>query len=745
MSYRYRHGDRPLEGYTVLRGLGRGGFGEVYYARSDGGRELALKLIQQNTDIELRGVRECMNLKSPHLVTIFDVKESPGGGPPVVIMEYVRGPSLGAILTASPGGVGIARAVFLLREIGKGLAYLHDNGLVHRDLKPENIFYEASFVKIGDYGLAKSISVSRHSGQTMSIGTVHYMAPEIGSGNYSRGVDIYALGIIFYELLTGKVPFDGESMAEILMKHLTEKADLSSIDPALHPVLEKALSKQPDERYSSVSTLMEDLLAAPGIAEQLDSLSSESLSSFDSLGVSAETNTNDSTQTLIGEALETALPSVEDSVSPGTTTLVLQAGAKSAESAESAEEATVNTAPPPALEFRGLQGSRRLFLGALTTLVMATALGFFVGAPGMMPLLGFVMVILSGAISTYFVESWIVPRYEIDMGIARRLCILLIVGSTLSCALKVLEFFVRPVDPFQDSLLAFFLAIVLLRWEPRVKRNRKEQFSLSQAFSAGLFGFLAATIVGGSQVFTAGVLAAMSLILNAISPFRASAPSGLDARTAARLAETGQFHLILQQPRNLLAVVLVVTGTVVYLLVGFEIAATCLIVVPFLLSREDTPVSGDAGWVAVGTLLMAISVFVAVTGTLLASDFQFGVVSGMSVEALENLRDFVRSNGHMVVAILLFTPAVVCLLLARRWAGPGHVLRGAAGWGAAALLVTEVAMNLSQKWTDEAMSMTFLRLLALGIVSAIFLAWPGTTRKRRDTLNISGGDESPIA
>jgi len=134
-----------------------------------------------------------------------------------------------------------------------------------------------------------------------------------------------------------------------------------------------------------------------------------------------------------------------------------------------------------------------------------------------------------------------------------------------------------------------------------------------------------------------------------------------------------------------------------------------------------------------------------VTGTLLASDFQFGVVSGMSVEALGNLRDFVHSNGHMVVAILLFTPAVVCLLLARRWAGPGHVLRGAAGWGAAALLVTEVAMNLSQKWTDEAMSMTFLRLLALGIVSAIFLAWPGTTRKRRDTLNISGGDESPIA
>ena len=71
-TYRYQHGDKPVEGYTILRGIGRGGFGEVYYSISDGGREVALKAIQQNHDIELRGVRHCINLKSPHLVSIFD-------------------------------------------------------------------------------------------------------------------------------------------------------------------------------------------------------------------------------------------------------------------------------------------------------------------------------------------------------------------------------------------------------------------------------------------------------------------------------------------------------------------------------------------------------------------------------------------------------------------------------------------------------------------------------------------------
>src|SRR5438270_5991959 len=104
-GFQYKHGDRPLEGYTIQRAAGRGGFGEVYYAVSDGGREVALKLIQTYEQIELRGVGHCMNLKSPHLVTIFDIRHGEDGRP-WVVMEYVSGPNLRELIDAAPSGLG---------------------------------------------------------------------------------------------------------------------------------------------------------------------------------------------------------------------------------------------------------------------------------------------------------------------------------------------------------------------------------------------------------------------------------------------------------------------------------------------------------------------------------------------------------------------------------------------------------------------------------------------------------------
>src|SRR6185503_16387391 len=218
----------PLEGYTIQRAAGRGGFGEVYYAISDGWREVALKHVQAYEQIELRGISQCMNLKSPHLVTIFDVRFG-AEGEPFVIMEYVNGSSLRDLIDQSPSGLGTQKSAFFLREIAKGLTYLHDCGIVHRDLKPGNIFYENGYVKIGDYGLSKAMEPTQHSGQTITVGPVHYMAPEIGAGKYDRSIDIYAMGAVLFEMLTGTVPFIGASPSEILMKHLSAEVDMTGI------------------------------------------------------------------------------------------------------------------------------------------------------------------------------------------------------------------------------------------------------------------------------------------------------------------------------------------------------------------------------------------------------------------------------------------------------------------------------------------------------------------------------------
>ncbi len=135
-------------------------------------------------------------------------------------------------------------------------ACLHDHGIVHRDLKPGNIFCDEGMVKLGDYGLSKFISCSRRSGHTESVGTVHYMAPEIANGRYGKEIDIYALGVILYEMLTGRVPFEGESVGEVLMKHLTTPPDVSMLAEPFRGVVARALEKDPAKRFASVPEML---------------------------------------------------------------------------------------------------------------------------------------------------------------------------------------------------------------------------------------------------------------------------------------------------------------------------------------------------------------------------------------------------------------------------------------------------------------------------------------------------------
>ena len=116
MSFRFNQGDRPLAGYTIERGVGRGGFGEVYYAVSDGGKEVALKYLRDNPEVELRGSTHCLNLKSPYLVGIQDIKQSPGGDS-FVVMEYVNGPSLRDLMNEEPRGLGVQKAAYFLDDV----------------------------------------------------------------------------------------------------------------------------------------------------------------------------------------------------------------------------------------------------------------------------------------------------------------------------------------------------------------------------------------------------------------------------------------------------------------------------------------------------------------------------------------------------------------------------------------------------------------------------------------------------
>lgn len=253
-SFRYQKGDTPLEGFTIEQAVGRGGFGEVYYAVSDAGRQVALKAVQNFEDVELRGISHVMNLKSQHLVSIFDIKHNEDNDP-FVIMEFISGPSLRDVLDDTPAGMGEAKAAFFLREMAKGITYLHDCDVVHRDLKPHNVFFEDGIVKIGDYSLSKLMTMSHRTGHTMTVGSVHYMAPEISLGRYDKTVDIYALGVMLYEMLTGKPPFLGESMGEVLMRHMSGEVDVSDIAEPFASVVLKAMAKDPDERYQTADEM----------------------------------------------------------------------------------------------------------------------------------------------------------------------------------------------------------------------------------------------------------------------------------------------------------------------------------------------------------------------------------------------------------------------------------------------------------------------------------------------------------
>ncbi|MCH7685342.1 MAG: serine/threonine protein kinase, partial [Planctomycetes bacterium] len=232
MKFTFPPESKPLDGYTIKRAIQRGGFGEVYYALSDGGKEVALKLLLQNTEIELRGVSQCLNLKHPNLVTIFDIRTD-ADGDHWIVMEFVSGKNLDKVIEEHKSGMPIEDVQHWLSGIAAGLSFLHDRGIVHRDLKPGNFMLTALGVKLLDFGLAKLTASERAkdvsslsslpteakslTAEGSILGTFQYMAPEqLESKDVDARTDLFALGAVLYEMFTGRKAFEGESQASLI-------------------------------------------------------------------------------------------------------------------------------------------------------------------------------------------------------------------------------------------------------------------------------------------------------------------------------------------------------------------------------------------------------------------------------------------------------------------------------------------------------------------------------------------------
>ena len=540
MSFRFKHGDRPLDGYTIQRGVGRGGFGEVYYAISDGGREVALKALLLNHEIELRGVSQCINLKNPHLVSIFDVRTTPDSMP-FVIMEYVAGPSLRDILRERPQGLGRETAGYFLREIGKGLAYLHDRGIVHRDLKPENIFFEDGYVKIGDYGLSKYISVSRQSGQTMSVGTVHYMAPEIGTGIYNRGIDIYALGIILYELLTGKVPFSGDSFGEIIMKHLTAKPDLSDADEPFRTVIARALEKKPEDRYPTVEVMIEELFRAEALQSSVSTFNPSSLSApratqMPGARVPHLPGAAATAETLVignGHAHERE-PHLAFEPAAGGAAVGLATPPPGGADSDRRDDPFREALPPPPPqrpaygvparideEVDPLDESQRraravfaLALATLGTMILPFLRFRFPQA------MGFLLLTASSSGAILLSEGAVARKFKVDPGPWRRL-----LAAVIAAPVAVIfgtAFGVFEPRHWESAAMIHLLSLVIINWGSRVDPKREARVAVSSALAACVPAFILNLFFLNDfrgVVVQAALLATISFVLNALSPF----------------------------------------------------------------------------------------------------------------------------------------------------------------------------------------------------------------------------------
>ncbi|HEX6951876.1 MAG TPA: protein kinase [Gaiellaceae bacterium] len=274
MSRPPQPGDLIADRYELEELVGTGGMSSVFRARDRQlERRVAIKILHQHyaEDPEYlerfrREARAVAKLSHPNIVTVIDRGDDDGRQ--YIVFEHVEGENLKELVIRS-GRLPVRRALELALAVADGLAFAHNHGLVHRDVKPQNVLLNRDGeVKVTDFGIARSLHVDQGVTQTGTVlGTGEYLAPEQASGKpVSPATDVYSLGVVLWELLAGDVPFVGENFVAIALRHVNEpppslRERRPDVSPRLEAAVERALAKDPAQRFPSMTAFAKELRA----------------------------------------------------------------------------------------------------------------------------------------------------------------------------------------------------------------------------------------------------------------------------------------------------------------------------------------------------------------------------------------------------------------------------------------------------------------------------------------------------
>lgn len=265
-------GQKISDRYQIIKSIGEGGMANVYLAYDTIlDRNVAVKVLRGDLSNDEKFVRRfqrealaASSLTHPNIVEVYDVGED--NGEYYIVMEYIEGKHLKNLLKKR-GKLTLSEAVDIMLQITDGMAAAHDSYIIHRDIKPQNIMIlENGLVKITDFGIAMAMNATQLTQTNSVMGSVHYLPPEQASGQGSTlQSDIYSMGIVMYELLTGELPFKGDNAVEIALKHLKEpipdiREKLPNVPNSIYNIIKKATAKNPKNRYNDAREMHEDLL-----------------------------------------------------------------------------------------------------------------------------------------------------------------------------------------------------------------------------------------------------------------------------------------------------------------------------------------------------------------------------------------------------------------------------------------------------------------------------------------------------